>query len=337
MSFHFLTANFLPSILVSGVLLGLAYPKLGQQLFHIGLSKWATFGVFLISGLTLRTSELSDALEAWPSLLFGVVTVLFLTPWVAVLVLQIHLVPQELVTGLALFCCVPTTLSSGVSLTQVAGANTALALSLTLISNLLGILTMPFMISKLVARGLGICIPAGPLMKSLVETLVVPLFLGKVIRNCIPGFKGVLDKRKDEFSFLSATCLALVPWMQVSCARDLLLTLKLWTFAAAAALGMTIHFVFLLWNILGMQALQSLVESKDHRRKSTAWAIILTASQKTLPITIAVIGGLGGLMGEAGLLVLPCLTAHITQIIFDSFLVRWWIQDDIRRSCSTDQ
>ena len=78
------------------------------------------------------------------------VSVLFLTPWVAVLILRLKLVPQELITGnyasfyfekvllkrlqgsansfcidavgLALFCCVPTTLSSGVALTQVSAA-----------------------------------------------------------------------------------------------------------------------------------------------------------------------------------------------------------------------
>ena len=39
------------------------------------------------------------------------------------------------------------------------------------------------------------------------------------------------------------------------------------------------------------------------------------SSQKTFPIAIAVIGSLGGVLGEAGLLVLPCLIAHISQVI----------------------
>jgi predicted Na+-dependent transporter len=50
------------------------------------------------------------------------------------LILTTHL------TGLAMFCCMPTTLSSGVTLTQLVGGNTALALAMTAISNLLGIM-----------------------------------------------------------------------------------------------------------------------------------------------------------------------------------------------------
>ncbi|AQK71497.1 putative sodium/metabolite cotransporter BASS4 chloroplastic [Zea mays] len=43
-------------------------------------------------------------------------------------------------TGLAMFCCMPTTLSSGVTLTQLVGGNSALALAMTVASNLLGII-----------------------------------------------------------------------------------------------------------------------------------------------------------------------------------------------------
>ena len=39
---------------------------------------------------------------------------------------------------------------------------------------------MPFMLSSLVGRSVGITLPAGPLLKALVETLLVPLLIGKV-------------------------------------------------------------------------------------------------------------------------------------------------------------
>ncbi|KAI3898869.1 hypothetical protein MKW92_009992, partial [Papaver armeniacum] len=69
------------------------------------------------------------------------VSILLLTPFFSKVILQLQLVPQEFVTGLAVFSCMPTTLSSGVALTQLAGGNTALALAITVISNLIGILT----------------------------------------------------------------------------------------------------------------------------------------------------------------------------------------------------
>ncbi|MCO5554422.1 hypothetical protein L7F22_007952 [Adiantum nelumboides] len=292
------------------------------------LPKFSQAGVMLLDrGLTLRTSDLGGVLQAHLPLLFGVVSSLIISPCIAVLILQVPLNPQEFVNGLALFCCMPTTLSSGVFLTQEAGANTALALSLTLISNLLGIFTMPMMISKLVAPNLGISLPVGSLIKSLVQTSLIPLAIGKMIR---PFGSGLIDKRKEALSKLSAIFLGLVPFMQVSCGRNLFLSVRMQNFLAATALGMVLHCVFLLWNILIMSNIKY---SKDrHQQKANAWAIVLTASQKTLPIVIVVIGSLGGLMGEPGLLVLPCMTAHITQIIFDSFLVRFWIQSDLQRS-----
>lgn len=41
---------------------------------------------------------------------------------------------------------------------------------------------MPFMLKALVGRSVGISLPAGPLLKALVETLLIPLVLGKVRR-----------------------------------------------------------------------------------------------------------------------------------------------------------
>ncbi|KAH7415232.1 hypothetical protein KP509_14G033300 [Ceratopteris richardii] len=289
---EFLDANFLPAMLISAVIVGLLFPKVGLCAHGFGLSKWATFGVFLIS----------------------------------VLILRFTINPKEFVTGLALFSCMPTTLSSGVSLTQMAGANTALALSLTLISNFLGLFTIPLMISILVAPTLGVSVPAGSLVKSLVQTSLIPLVIGKVIRACASGF---IDARRKQLSMLSTIFLVLVPWMQISHGRDLFLSVKMQNIVAVGTLGMVMHWIFLAWNSFIM--FKCTGDEDLHQKKYNSWAIILTASQKTLPVAIAVIGCLGNSMGEPGLLVLPCLISHISQIVFDSFLVQRWIQDDLQK------
>jgi predicted Na+-dependent transporter len=115
----FAAANFLPIALVTGVAVGLTFPQPGQLMQQWGVSKWTTSAIFVISGLTLSTGDVAKAAKAWPAVLFGLVSILFITPLMAVPVLRLNLVPRELVTGLAIFCCVPTTLTSGVSLTQV--------------------------------------------------------------------------------------------------------------------------------------------------------------------------------------------------------------------------
>ena len=60
-----------------------------------------------------------QAFSAWGSVLFGMLSILVITPLAALIALRLPLQPPELAFGLAVFCCMPTTLSSGVSLTQV--------------------------------------------------------------------------------------------------------------------------------------------------------------------------------------------------------------------------
>ncbi|XP_015082673.1 probable sodium/metabolite cotransporter BASS4, chloroplastic isoform X3 [Solanum pennellii] len=254
----FVSNNFLPLALIGGVALGLANPTLGCLADRYYLSKISTFGIFIISGITLRSDEVGAAAEAWPVGLFGLVSILFFTPLLSKIILLLKLQPQEFVTGLAIFSCMPTTLSSGVALTRLAGGNSALALVMTLISNLLGILIVPFSISKLIASGVGVSVPAEQLFRSLVLTLLVPLIIGKAVREC---FKGVA-----EFS--------------------------------------------------------------DRNRKLLSMMSALLLSLKTLPVMVAVVEQLGGALGESGLLVLPCIAAHLNQIIFDSFLVNVWFQKE---------
>lgn len=330
----FAAANFLPIALITGVLIGLAYPRPGQIMQQWGVSRWTTSTIFVISGLTLKTGDIVKAAKAWPAALFGVVSILFITPLAAIPVLRLQLSPRELVTGLAIFCCVPTTLSSGVSLTQLVGANTALALALTIISNLLGILTMPYILSTLVGRTVGVSLPAGPLLKALVETLLVPLLLGKLIRE-LSGWGSFLDQRKKNFSILSSFLLSLVPWMQTSCSREMLLQIEPSQILTAVACGICIHAVYLAWNSAVMWYLPAYWGNEGGDQVSAARAVILVASQKTLPVLVAVVARLGGGFGEAGLLVLPCIATHLTQIMVDSMLVNFWLNSDKSRKIST--
>jgi len=53
---------------------------------------------------------------------------------------------------------------------------------------------------------------------------------------------------------------------------------------------------------------------------------VLVGSQKTLPIAVAVLAQLGAAAG--GLAVVPCVAAHLSQILIDSLLVSAWLRAD---------
>ncbi|KAL6327128.1 hypothetical protein AAG906_014946 [Vitis piasezkii] len=326
----FVADNFLPLALVSGVALGLANPTLGCLADRYSLSKVSTFGIFIISGLMLRSGEIGAAAEAWPVGIFGLGSILLFTPLFSRLIVQFQLQPQEFITGLAIFSCMPTTLSSGVALTQLAGGNSALALAMTVISNLLGILIVPFSISKFIADGVGVSVPTKQLLRSLVVTLLIPLILGKVLRESFKGVADFVDKNRKLLSMISAIFLSLVPWIQVSRSRSLLLMVKPAVFLVAIGMGTVLHLVLLAFNALSIQSLSAVSggsKSPFAKRQNTV-AFLLVASQKTLPVMVAVVEQLHGTLGESGLLVLPCVAAHLNQIIMDSFLINIWLGKD---------
>ncbi|KAJ0973411.1 hypothetical protein J5N97_021370 [Dioscorea zingiberensis] len=322
--------NFLPLALIGGITFGLVDPTLGCLAHKYSLSRFSTFGIFFISGLTLRSREIDAAKEAWPVGLFGLVSILLFSPCVSRLILQIKLVPQEFVTGVAVFCCMPTTLSSGVALTQLVGGNAALALAMTVISNMLGILIVPFSLSKFIITGGGVSIPTMELVRGLISTLLVPLVIGKVFRETFNSVTDFVDQNRRSLSITSALLLSLVPWIQVSRSRSLLLSVHPTAFAIAISLGALLHLALLAMNTLAVWSLSVVSGSSQSvfAKKENARAVIIVASQKTLPVMVAVVEQLRGALGQSGLLILPCVASHIIQIIIDSFLVNMWTQKD---------
>jgi sodium/bile acid cotransporter 7 len=83
--------------------------------------------IFFIFGLTLDTSELVAALKAWKAILYGLTSILLLTPLYGFLAMVLPFKPYEFSLGLAIMACVPTSLSSGVTLVIQGYGNGALA------------------------------------------------------------------------------------------------------------------------------------------------------------------------------------------------------------------
>ncbi|XP_076920773.1 putative sodium/metabolite cotransporter BASS4, chloroplastic [Bidens hawaiensis] len=320
------SSSFLPSALIAGVVFALINPSAGCLAHKYQVSKFSIIGIFLISGLTLPSEEIGKAAEAWPVGLFGLTSILLLTPLLSKFMMQVHLKPQEFVTGLALYNCMPTAISSGVALTRLAGGNSTLALAMTVLSSLLGILIIPFSVSRLIAGGVGATVPADEMFRSLIVTVLIPLILGKLFRESIKGMADIVDSNRKHLSVLSAILLGLIPWVQVSKSRPLLLMVKPEVALVAVLMGALLHLMLLCFNALLIQILCAVLGGRKSifAKEDNYKTVLLVASQKTMSVLVAVVEQLGGTFGEAGLLVLPCIAAHIIQVIIDSFIVGFW-------------
>lgn len=139
-----------------------------------------------------------------------------------------------------------------------------------------------------------------------------------------------VDRNRRLFSMMNSALLSLVPWIQVSRSRPLLFTVTPKAFAIAIGMGILLHLILLAFNTFAVQILSVLSDSEESvfTKRENSRAVIIVASQKTLPVMVAVVEQLKGALGEPGLLVLPCVASHINQIIIDSFLVNLWLRND---------
>lgn len=61
-------------------------------------------------------------------------------------------------------------------------------------------------------------------------------------------------------------------------------------------------------------------------------AVILVSSVKTLPVAVTVLSKMGPMLGDmVGVAVVPCVLAHLGQIIVDSVMVSHWKSSDERQ------
>jgi sodium/bile acid cotransporter 7 len=56
-------------------------------------------------------------------------------------------------------------------------------------------------------------------------------------------------------------------------------------------------------------------------------AVVILGSQKTLPVSMAVLGYLPDELGEKGTIAVPCILGHLSQLLIDSYVATKWSED----------
>lgn len=315
--FSFLQRQLLPIGLLTVAAIGMLFPEPGRILNSSPLPKYAAVSlIFICSGLLLRTDEIYAALSAWKASLFGTVSILLITPLIGVfLALRVPVDPY-LQLGLALFCCMPTTLSSGIALTTQARGNVALALLLTVVTNTIGIFTIPFVLALLLSEVGQVELSATDLLVKLCFAMLLPLALGRYLSRFM---KSWLDSNRKTVTVVSNLALISIPWMKFSQSSNELSQLALPSLGILIAAGLLIHILFLVLN----DGASRLLRLQQEARK----AVVLLASQKTLPVAVTVLELIPEqvLSTEVkALAIIPCITFHFGQIFLDALLATRW-------------
>ncbi|CAM9580437.1 unnamed protein product [Hapterophycus canaliculatus] len=282
--------------------------------------------IFIISGLKLKTDDIKEALskEGRLGYIYGIVAILGITGCIGFVAAEIPFDVKEFSYGLAVFCVVPTTLSSGVTLVMNAGGNDALALLLTVTTNLLGVVTVPFFVKGVIKAGDDASINAVDLLVKLIITVLIPLVVGKMIREIAPGAKAWTKKHRVPLGLTSSAMLIMVVWQTLSRAQSDLTSVEFTQILSVIAAGIALHFVYLCINY---PVCRYVLKLKRREFK----AVVLMSSQKTLPVSVVVIGFLDAI-GEEGLMTVPCIVAHISQLFIDAYIASKWAEDEVEAS-----
>ena len=154
----FIIENFIPLGFVVVVVFALAFPYPGIIVGSLKAENYSIIEVlnvslvFFISGISLKIDDLWTVMKFPAVIAYGIIFINFLTTLAAFIMIELPFPRQEFAIGLTIFAVVPTTLGVGVALTQAAKGNQIMSLLLTVSSNLLGILTVPYLL-QLYLRG----------------------------------------------------------------------------------------------------------------------------------------------------------------------------------------
>src|SRR5262249_60293202 len=99
----------------------------------------------------------------------------------------------ELRLGFFLVAAIPSTVSSSVAMTAIAGGNVAGAIFNATFSSIIGVFATPLWIAWYLAGG-GIAMPLGPVILKIVLLLVAPVVVGQLARRWLAGWAARHDR-----------------------------------------------------------------------------------------------------------------------------------------------
>jgi sodium/bile acid cotransporter 7 len=297
---------------------GLAFPYPGAYLRQFEIADRCIIQfinvciVFFISGLTLKVEELKDIWKHKYIILYGFLVINFFTTLLAPLFLSFAFIKKEFRLGLAIFSTVPTTLGVGVSLTQQCKGDTLLALFLTVMTNLVGSVTTPFLLLfyfDVLSNNPSTFNPVG-LLIDLILSVLVPSLMGIAVRVQFSStMKEFTKTYKTYVSMFSNTNLVCIMWIAISKSQPNIVQQSAGDIFIVIAVVIIQHFFYLLVNFT--------LTTNSHLLNfpvKQAVTVTIMASQKSNPVALAVIAGMGLSSNTSGLMIIPGLLGQVSQI-----------------------
>ena len=171
--------------------------------------------LFFLYGARLSTKQAIDGFRHWRlhSVVFASTFLLFPLLGVAATLLVPGVLTPELYAGLMFLCCLPSTVQSSIAFTSIARGNVAAAICSASLSNLIGIVLTPLLVTLLLFTGTHGGAVSLDSVREIMVQLLVPFVAGQLLRRWIGGF---VTKHKKVLGYVDRGAILLVVYTAFS-------------------------------------------------------------------------------------------------------------------------
>lgn len=280
---------------------------LGKMLNSLHGPDIVIFTIFFISGLIIETSQIRDGIKDARATLAALSVIVLVSP-AAAFALSFFSPEQGVLIGLFIVSVMPTTLSSGIVMTGRAGGNMAHALCVTIFSNIISIVSIPFVLSlllPLVSQSKDLSIDRGMIMLRLCFLVLLPLITGLLVKRF--ALNGHVA-RKVVLQNINQVLVVLIVFMAASKVKNVLggstdgfFLIVLYT--------AVFHLVLLSASFAAAKGLA--IQGSRNR------SVIFMGSQKTLPLSVIIQMTYFPAFSTA---LLVCVVHHFVHLFIDGYL-----------------
>lgn len=294
---------FLPVGMVTAIALSFIYPQFGISMKKTLGSNLFIVLIFLVCGWRTKFGEMQFNRKFLRDFLFCGIMALFISPLLGLGLGKLLRLDEAAILGLIIIACVPPTLSSGIVMAETAGGNILLAMMMTVVYNLVGVVSMPLVISTLVSSDGNIDTKPLKMFLDLVLLVLLPFFVGWAVQ------KFAKLKPPAWTGYIPSSCVILLILGFFSGARDKFLSYDLKLLLIAVAAGVLLRLIFLAAFYYGGKLLKM-----DRADRIGA---MFTAGSKSLTIALTMLAIIGAGSGTA---IIPCMVFYALQSVIDSTL-----------------
>jgi sodium/bile acid cotransporter 7 len=222
--------------------------------------------------------------------------------------------PEAIKQGFLYLCVLPSTVSTSVVLTSVAGGNTAAAILSAAFSNIIGVILTPLLVSFLM-HATGHSGEIGPLLIQITMLTLLPFAVGVVLRHFIQPW---VDANKRWINPISNGVILFIVYTAFCDS----VTEKIWDKYGVVLTFEVLLMVVFLFGTISLLIYLACRAEKLNREDSIA--VYFCSVKKTLAMGVPLAMLIFGSRADLSLILLPIMFYHPFQLFVNGLLANQW-------------